>query len=157
RAVQVPAIRCSARAAAWLVVRHTGPRARIIGLLCFPGDDAAFDIDLPAASSRAVHTVRRAHDLVVLPSQPIAVLPFAVFLTRLAVAVGEGFAMLGEEHQAVEKVAHDNTVLANDPAQLTCSTSGTRRTSVMYIRVSETQTMPYSSMKQLERIRVTSS
>src|SRR5690606_30757162 len=40
-AVEVPGIRGAPRAAARLVVGHVPARARVVGLLGFPGDDAA--------------------------------------------------------------------------------------------------------------------
>ena len=45
--IQIPAIARAARTTARLVVGHVGPGARVIGLLGFPGDDAAFHINLP--------------------------------------------------------------------------------------------------------------
>ena len=47
--VEIPAIGRATRAAARLVVRQIGPGARVVGLLRFPGDDAALDVDLPRA------------------------------------------------------------------------------------------------------------
>jgi hypothetical protein len=55
--------------------------------------------------------VSGADDLVVLPPQSITILPLAVLFARLAVPTGKWFAMLGEKHQAVEKVAHDSDLL----------------------------------------------
>ena len=49
RAVQIPAIARAAGATARLVVGHVPPRARIIGLLGFPRDDAALHVNLPGA------------------------------------------------------------------------------------------------------------
>jgi hypothetical protein len=51
-AVQVPAVLAPRCAAARLVVGHVGARARVVGLLGLPGDDAALDVDLPAARCR---------------------------------------------------------------------------------------------------------
>ena len=104
--IEIPAVGGAARAAARLVVGQVGPRARIVGLLGLPGDDAALDVDLPGAGAGAVGAVRRAHDLVVLPALAIAVLPAAVLRCGDAVAVGEGLRDLVEEGQAVEKMAH---------------------------------------------------
>ena len=88
RAVQVPGVRRAARAAARLVVGHVGARARVVRLLRLPGDDAALDVDLPAARAGAVGAVGRAHDLVVLPALAVAVLPRPVLARDHAVAVG---------------------------------------------------------------------
>ena len=87
--IQVPAVGGAAGAAARLVVRQVGTRARIVRLLGFPGDDPALDVDLPRAGAGAVHAVGGAHDLVVLPALPVAVLPRAVLVGEDAVAVGE--------------------------------------------------------------------
>src|SRR6185312_3535761 len=45
--VEIPAIRRATRATARLVIGHAGTCPRIVGLLGFPGHDAAFDVDLP--------------------------------------------------------------------------------------------------------------
>ena len=105
-AVQVPAVARAARAAARLVVGHVPARARVVGLLGFPGDDAALDVDLPRAGAGAVDAVRGAHDLVVRPAVAVGVFPGAVFAGDDAVAAGEGFARLGEIGQSVEEMAH---------------------------------------------------
>ena len=89
--IEIPAVGRAARTAARLVVRQVGPRARVVGLLGLPGDDAALDVDFPRARAGAVGAVGRAHDLVVLPALAIAVLPAAVFGGGDAVAVGEWF------------------------------------------------------------------
>ena len=88
-AVQVPAVAGAARAAARLVVGHVPARARVVGLLGFPGDDAALDVDLPRARAGAVDAVGGAHDLVVRPAVAVGVLPGAVFAGGHAVAAGE--------------------------------------------------------------------
>ena len=105
-AVQVPAVGRAARAAARLVVGHVPARARVIGLLRLPGDDAALDVDLPRARAGAVDAVRRAHDLVVRPAVAVGVFPGAVFAGGHAVAVREGLPRPREVSQAIEKVAH---------------------------------------------------
>ncbi len=107
--IEIPAVARAARAAARLVVRQIGPRARIVGLLRLPGDDAALDVNLPGARSGAIHAMGRAHDLVVLPALAIAVLPAPVLVGGDAVAVGETDGAAIEERQAVEKVAHGLT------------------------------------------------
>src|SRR6185312_576838 len=107
-AVQIPAVRRAARAAARLVVGQPGAIARIVGLLRLPGDDAPLDVDLPAAAAGAVDAVRRAHDLVVLPALAVAVLPGAVLGTRLAVALRERLAHLREIAESIEEMAHDD-------------------------------------------------
>ncbi len=109
--VQVPAVAGAAGAAARLVVGHVPARARVVGLLGFPGDDAALDVDLPRAGAGAVHAVGGAHDLVVLPALAVAVLPGPVFARDLAMAVGEGFPGLGEVGESVEEVAHSGSRL----------------------------------------------
>src|SRR5207344_2465104 len=91
RAVEVPAVARAARAAARLVIGHVPARARVVGLLRFPGDDAALDVDLPRARAGAVDAVRGAHDLVVRPAVAVGIFPGPVFAGDDAVAVGEGF------------------------------------------------------------------
>ncbi len=105
-AVQVPGIRGTAGAAARLVVGHVPACARVVGLLRLPGDDAALDVDLPAAAAGAVHAVRAAHDLVVRPAVAVGVLPGAVFTGGHAVVAGEAFLGQAEVGEAVEEVAH---------------------------------------------------
>src|SRR3546814_4231487 len=104
--IKVPAVSCPSRAAARFGIWWVGPCVRIIGLLGFPGDDPALDVDLPAARSGAVHPVGAAHNFVVLPALPIAVLPVAVLVGGDAVSAGKGLLGLAEEGQAVEKLAH---------------------------------------------------
>src|SRR6185369_6209751 len=106
-AVQIPAVTGAARTTTRLVVGHVPARARVVGLLGFPGDDAALDVDLPRARARAVHTMRAAHDLVVGPAVAVGVLPGAVFAGGLAMIAGEALAGLRKIGQSVEKVAHE--------------------------------------------------
>ena len=112
-AVEIPAIRRAARAAARLVIGHAGTRARIIGLLRLPGDDAALDVDLPAARTGAIHAMGRAHDLVVLPTLPVAFLPHAVFVAQFAKTIGERFAASRKIGQTLQKMAHKVFSLLN--------------------------------------------
>ena len=105
-AVQIPAVGRAARTTTRLVVRHVPARARVVGLLRLPGDDAALDVDLPRARTRAVHAVGAAHDLVVRPAVAIGVFPRAVFARSHAVAVGEFFFRDREVTKSIEKMAH---------------------------------------------------
>jgi hypothetical protein len=105
-AVQVPAVAGAAGAAARLVVGHVPARARVVGLLGLPGDDAALDVDLPAAAAGAVHAVRAAHDLVVRPAVAVGVFPGAVFTGGQAMVAREGLLGQREVGEAVQKVAH---------------------------------------------------
>src|SRR6185437_7496295 len=88
-AVDVPGVACPARTAPRLVVRNLRARARIVGLLSFPGNEAAFDVDLPAAGARAVDAVCRANDLVVVPAVAVALLPAATLARDHAPAARE--------------------------------------------------------------------
>ena len=111
--IEIPAVARAARAAARLVVGQVGPRARIVGLLGLPGDDAALDVDLPRARAGAVHAVGRAHDLVVLPALAVAVLP-ARGLSRGELRRGRrrrSPRLCVEEGQAVEEMAHRSCLL----------------------------------------------
>ena len=105
-AVEVPAVGGAAGAAARLVVGQIGAGARVVGLLGFPGDDAALDVDLPRAGARAVHAVGGAHDLVVRPAVAVGVFPGAVFTRGDAVIAREALFGSREMAQTVEKVAH---------------------------------------------------
>src|SRR5690606_11003593 len=67
-AVQVPRVRGAALPSARLVVGRAGARARAVGELLLPGDDAAFDVAPPAAPAGAVDVVCAAHHLVVRPA-----------------------------------------------------------------------------------------
>jgi hypothetical protein len=123
RAVEVPGVRRAARAAARLVVRQVGPRARVVGLLRLPGDDAARDVDLPRAAARAVHAVGRAHDLVVRPAVAVGVLPGAVFAGAAAVAAGKRFLGQVEVGESVEEVAHSMILSTAFPPWVVRSTT----------------------------------
>ena len=105
-AVHVPGVAGAPWAAPRLVVGQVGPGARIVGLLGLPGDQAILDVDLPAAGSGAVHPMGRAHDLVMLPALPVAVLPAAGLVAQLAVIIGKGLAGLAEEVQPIDEVTH---------------------------------------------------
>ena len=105
-AVQVPAVAGAARAAPRLVVGHVEARARVVGLLRLPGDDAALHVDLPRARAGAVHAMGRAHDLVVRPAVAVGVLPGAILSGHHAVAAREGFPRAGEIGESIEKMAH---------------------------------------------------
>ncbi len=104
--IEVPGVAGAARTAARLMIGQFRPRARIVGLLRLPGDDAALDVDLPRARAGAVGAVGRAHDLVVLPALAVAVLPAAIFPRGNPVPVRELFGDAVEELQTIEKVAH---------------------------------------------------
>ena len=106
RRIHIPAIRRPTRTTARLVVGQIWPRARIVGLLRLPGDQPVFDVHLPTARPGAVHPMRGAHDLVVLPALAVSVLPLAVFLHHRTVAIGESGFHLAEKIQSVEKMAH---------------------------------------------------
>ncbi|MNV39156.1 hypothetical protein D3C71_1307260 [compost metagenome] len=104
--VQVPAIAGAACAATGFVVGEVGPGAGVVGLLGFPGHDAALDVDLPRTGARAVHAVGAAHDLVVRPAVAVGVFPGAVFTVGFAMALGKGLAGLREVRKAIEEMAH---------------------------------------------------
>ena len=70
------------------MIRHVPASARVIGLLRFPRDDAAFDVNFPRARARAVHAVRRADDLVVTPAITIRGLPLAAAADQQAPPLG---------------------------------------------------------------------
>src|SRR5262249_31027009 len=96
----------AARTTARLMVRHARARTRIVGLLRFPSNDAALDVDLPTASTRAIHAMRGAYDLVVLPALPVALLPRAVFIAQLTEPLGERLAPPRQICETFEKMAH---------------------------------------------------
>ena len=105
-AVQVPAVAGAARAATGFVVGKIGAGAGVVGLLGFPGDDTALDVNLPRARTRAVHAVGAAHDLVVRPAVAVGVFPGAVFTVGLAVALRKGLARLRKVRKTIEEMAH---------------------------------------------------
>ncbi len=129
RAVEIPAVGGAARAAPRLMVGHAGPGAGIVRLLRLPGDDAALHVDLPAAGPGAVHAMGGAHDLVVLPALPIALLPHAVFVAQLAMALGEGLSPAREIGHPFQKMAH-RAASSSRRGGPPSPTAGARRTSV---------------------------
>ncbi|MCY1227848.1 hypothetical protein D9M72_401380 [compost metagenome] len=106
RGVDVPAVRGAARAAARLMVGQVRARARIVGLLGLPRDQAVLHVDLPRAGAGAVHAVGRAHDLVVLPAAAVAVFPLAVLVHHRAVAVRIGGLDARHELQSIQEMTH---------------------------------------------------
>ena len=111
--IEIPAIARASGAAARLVVRQVRPGARIVGLLRFPGDDPALDVDLPGARTGAIDPMGRAHDFVVLPALAVASLPVAVLAGGDAVAIGKFTDVFcREEVQSVQQVAHRNFPLS---------------------------------------------
>ncbi|MCY1535340.1 hypothetical protein D9M68_707410 [compost metagenome] len=112
RAIQVPGIARAARAAARLVVRHVPAGAWVVGLLGFPGNDAALDVDFPGTGARTVHAVRAAHDFVVCPAQPVCIFPGAVFDGGAAVAIRKALLGQSEMNEAIEEVAHSDSFSA---------------------------------------------
>ncbi|MCY1227859.1 hypothetical protein D9M72_401490 [compost metagenome] len=106
RGVDVPAVRGAARAAARLMVGQVRARARIVGLLGLPRDQAVLHVDLPRAGAGAVHAVGRAHDLVVLPAAAVAVFPLAVFMHDRAMAVRESGRDARHELQSIQEMTH---------------------------------------------------
>ncbi len=106
-AVEIPGVAGAARAAARFVIWQIRPGARIIGLLGFPGNEAVFDVNFPAAGAGAVHTVRGADNFVELPALTVAIFPVTVVVVDLAVAVGKGLALLLKVAKAIQKFTHD--------------------------------------------------
>ncbi len=105
-AVEIPGIAGTTRTTPRFVVRHVGASAGIVGLLGLPGDDAALDINLPAARAGTVYAVGGTNDLVVLPALPVAIFPGAVLSGDDAMAVRKLANVLAKEHQSIEKMAH---------------------------------------------------
>ncbi|MCY1219418.1 hypothetical protein D9M72_313920 [compost metagenome] len=120
RRIHVPAIGGAPRTAPRFVVGQVGPRARIVRLLRFPGDQAVLDVHLPGTRARAVHAMGRTHDLVVLPAGAVGVFPFAVLVDRLAVAVREGGLHPRHELQAVQEMTHSLFSKSAGPAGAYC-------------------------------------
>ena len=108
-AVKVPGVGRTARAATGLVVGQVVAGAGVVGLLGFPGDDAALDVDLPRAGARAVHAVGGTHDLVVRPAIAVGVFPGTVFTGGDSVPIGERLFGRGKVGESIEKVAHKMT------------------------------------------------
>ena len=108
-AVQIPAVAGTARAATRLVVGHVPAGARVVGLLGFPGDDAAFDIDLPGTGAGAVHAVCAAHDLVMRPAGAVGIFPGTVFARGTAVAASKALLGQAKVGEAVEEMTHGSS------------------------------------------------
>src|SRR5690348_1681775 len=77
RAVDIPGIDNPALAPTRFIKRQAGFELGIIERLHFPGDDSVLDINHPRAPAGAIHAMRAAHDLVVLPAVPVELLPEA--------------------------------------------------------------------------------
>ena len=87
--IEIPTVGRAARTAARFVIGQVGARARIVGLLRLPCDDARLDVDFPRTRPGAVHPMGRAHDLVVTPALPIGVFPVAVVARDLSMTIRE--------------------------------------------------------------------
>ncbi len=74
-AVGIPGRRNAPLAASRLVARRVGSDLRPVGLLEFPTDQPVFDEHLPGAGTRTVHTVTRAHGMIVGPALAVEVFP----------------------------------------------------------------------------------
>ena len=85
--VGVPRERCTAGAAAGLVLGAVGTNRGVVGFLCFPGDDAVLDVHLPGAGASAVHTVGRANFLIVAPTVAVEGVTFTAAFTEDGAAV----------------------------------------------------------------------
>ena len=77
RRVQIPTERDAPLTPARLVGGKRRIDLRVIERLHLPGDDPLLDVDVPRAAARAVHAMRAAHHLVVLPPVSIELLPGA--------------------------------------------------------------------------------
>ena len=77
RTIQIPGVGDAALAAAGFIGRNARLQERIVQTLHLPGDDAVFHVDLPGASARAIHAVRAANHLVVLPAVAVKLFPTA--------------------------------------------------------------------------------
>ena len=111
RRVHVPAVGSTPRTAARLMVGQVRARARVVGLLGFPGDQPALHVDLPAARAGTVDPVSGARNLVVLPAGTVGVLPGTVFLNHGTMAFGEGRTHPGKEFQPIQKMTHRRYLL----------------------------------------------
>src|SRR5690606_12743851 len=107
RRIDVPAIAGAARAASRFVIGQIGPRAGVIGLLGFPGDQSVLDVDFPRARAGAVHAMCRTNDLVVLPARPVIALPGAVFVGNDPVPISKLAHRLPEEQEPVYELTHE--------------------------------------------------
>src|SRR5476649_1371191 len=106
------------------MVRQVGSGTRIVGLLRFPGDDAALDVNIPGARSGTIDAMCRAHDLVVLPTLAVAILPAPVLAGRDAMPIGETLGAAIEERQTVKKMAHCLSSFIRRVAGLRVATNG---------------------------------
>ena len=89
------------------MVGQVRPCTRIVGLLGFPGYQTTLDIDLPATRTGAIHTMCRAHDLVMRPAATVGTFPITGLIGRDAIPIGKSFRFFpGEIGQVVEKMTH---------------------------------------------------
>ena len=129
-AVQIPGSACASGASPRFVIRQVRSGAWVVQHLRLPGHDPVLDVDVPAAGAGAVHAVRGAHDLVVLPPAAVAVLPGAVFGHNGTVPPGEGLLGPAKELKRIENATHGHTprlgrspdALAQDHSELEPST-----------------------------------
>ena len=84
RTVALPGGTRSALTRSWRDLGSVRPVGRVVGLLCLPRHPAVLEVDLPAAGTRAVHTVRGADDRVVQPPSPVRVFPVTIAGKELA-------------------------------------------------------------------------
>jgi hypothetical protein len=88
------------------MVWHIRAGTRVVGLLRFPGHQAAFNIDFPATGARAVYTVSGTNHFIVLPPLAITFFPITIGIEQLAMSIGKSFALLFEVTKPVKKFAH---------------------------------------------------
>src|SRR5205823_13415122 len=89
RTIEIPGVGNAALAASRLIRRQTGFQRWIVEPLHLPRDDSILHEDLPRAAACAVHTMRAADDLVVLPPISVELLPRAQFRPDLVFDPGQ--------------------------------------------------------------------
>src|SRR5690606_6130154 len=104
--VEIPAVAGPARASSRFMVGQVGARARVVGLLRFPGDDPTLDVDFPRARTGAVHPVGGAHDLVRRPALAVGILPLSALIGGNAMPFRELASLTAKVGQAVQEMAH---------------------------------------------------
>ncbi|MNW58319.1 hypothetical protein D3C74_361750 [compost metagenome] len=71
RAIGIPGEACPARAAPGFILGEVGSCGRVVRFLCFPGDNAVLDENIPTAGTGTVYAMCRPNDLVMLPAATV--------------------------------------------------------------------------------------
>ena len=101
-AVEIPTERDASLATTRFIRRQSRFEPGIVQPLHLPGDDAVLDVNVPSASTRAIHAMRAAHDFVVLPAVPVELFPLTAAWIDFIAHPGNG----------VPKQTHDGPLVS---------------------------------------------